>query len=86
MSSGYPVTPPPPGGEDGRPPIWDRLGVRWDWVEERQHYVCSDPEYLGEEITHAGALPDERQPPFAHPPNPAQLAAVEIERVREEGP
>lgn len=86
MSSGYPIEPTPPGGEGGRPPIWDRLGVRWDWVEEKQHYTCSDPEYLDPPITSAGAMPPERCPTYANPPNEAQLIAAEIERVREEGP
>lgn len=87
MSSGYPVEPEPPGSDpDDRPPLFDRHGVRWDWVREHHYYVCSDPEYLGPTITSAGAMPVERCPVYANPPNEAQLVALEIERIREEGP
>ena len=58
------------------PPVFDRHGAAWHWNTDRQVYVCSDPGYDGPPAVEPGAIPESRQPVFAHPPNAAQRAAM----------
>lgn len=63
---------------EGEPaPVWDRTGVCWSWDTRRQLYICDDPTYSGEPVTEPGAIPPERQPTFAHPPNEAQILGMQ---------
>lgn len=93
----FPIDPPPPGAEpdhstegrapgtqEERPPVWDRYSVRWDWVALEYGYKCTD-ESLGFPLCReVGAIPSDRQPTFAHPPNEAQRKALIAEEVLEE--
>jgi hypothetical protein len=60
-------------------PVYCRHGVGWSWVGSEGGFVCDDPtHYDGPVPVEPGAIPAEHQPYFAHPPNPAQRAALEI--------
>lgn len=59
-------------------PVWDRTATRWSWDPRSQLYRCDDPDYLGEAVTEPGAIPADRQPTFASPPNQAQIIGMKM--------
>lgn len=59
-------------------PVWDRHGVRWSYVETEEAWVCDDPDYEGPPVIEPGAIPADRQPHYAHPPNEIQQAMTEL--------
>lgn len=60
------------------PPVWDRFGAQWVWSPDEGGYVCQDDTYRGPVVVEPGAIPTDRQPFFAHPPNAAQRAGMEL--------
>lgn len=66
-------------GDESKGEFWDGLSARWIWVADEAMWFCADPsEYDGPGITEPGALPPERLPYYAFPPNEAQQIAREI--------
>lgn len=74
-----------PDGDEAQDHFYDGLGEKWIWVSDDQLWYCADPgKFDGPGITEPGALPIERQPYYAHPPNEAQQIAREIYPPEEE--
>ncbi|MGI5132529.1 hypothetical protein ACQEVB_37405 [Pseudonocardia sp. CA-107938] len=75
--------PAPPADTVDLLPIYCRHGVTWSWVDYEGGYVCDDPaHHEGPPATMVGAIPEDHQPTFAHPPNDAQREALEAEDAR----
>lgn len=59
-------------------PVWDRHAVEWRWDAVNRLYHCQDTAYPGPPVTEPGAIPPERQPVFAQPPNEAQMIGMAL--------
>jgi len=59
--------------------FWDRDGVRWIFDGDTQLWRSEDVSDEHEPVTSPGAIDEDRQPTYGHPPNNAQQIAADIE-------